>query len=394
MNLVFIDTHSREKLLPLTYTRPTSQLRCGILTLEEKWKFYLHGEFSHLTAPYLQEKYPLSFKDDNWVINPLVLPTKQLIEEIHYLDQGAALYKDNDLIAARISKAELEEWQKGSRPNLEILTLKPEAVIIEFAWHLFQNNKEQIARDFELLTKGRNSSTVHESTTLIGSQIFIEEGAQVINCSLNALDGPIYIGKNANVLDGAFIKGPFALCEGATVNMGAKIRDGSTIGPYSKVGGEINNSIFIGYSNKGHDGFLGNSVLGEWCNLGADTNTSNLKNNYSNVRVHNIAKNESFDTKTQFCGLIMGDHSKAGINTMFNTGTVVGVSANIYGGDFPPKYIPSYAWGGASGFAEYKFDKALDVAERVMSRRKKDLNAIEKSILNTIFENTKQERKR
>lgn len=195
------------------------------------------------------------------------------------------------------------------------------------------------------------------------------------------------------MLDGVFIKGPFALCEGATVNMGAKIRDGSTIGPYSKVGGEINNSILIGYSNKGHDGFLGNSILGEWCNLGADTNTSNLKNNYSNVRVHSIAQNQAIDTQTQFCGLIMGDHSKAGINTMFNIGTVVGVSANIYGDDFPPKYIPSFAWGGASGFVEYKIEKTLEVAERVIVRRKKELNDTEKGILNTIFENTKDKRK-
>jgi UDP-N-acetylglucosamine diphosphorylase/glucosamine-1-phosphate N-acetyltransferase len=393
MNLVFVDTQSRQNLLPLTYTRPTSQLRCGILTLEEKWKFYLHGEFSHLTEVYLQEKYPLSIKDDNWLINPLALPNKNLIEEIHYLDQGTALYKNDKLVAARISKNELEQWQLNQEPILEKTELKPEVQFIEFPWHLFQNNKEQISHDYELLIKGRNSSTVHESTTLIGSQIFIEEGAQVINCSLNALDGPIYIGKNASVQDGAFIKGPFALCEGATVNMGAKIRDGSTIGPYSKVGGEINNSILIGYSNKGHDGFLGNSVLGEWCNLGADTNTSNLKNNYSNVRVHSITENKAIDTQSQFCGLIMGDHSKCGINTMFNTGTVVGVSANIYGGDFPPKYIPSFAWGGANGFVEYKFDKALEVAERVMSRRKKELDITEKDILNTIFENTKEERK-
>lgn len=392
MNLVFVDINSRQNLLPLTYTKPTSQLRCGILSLEEKWKFYLHGEFSHLTADYLQDKYPLKLKDDNWVINPLAMPNKKLIEEIHHLDQGTALYKDKLLVAARISESGLKAWQGGIEPTLELSELKPELNVIEFPWHLFQNNKEQIQHDYELLTKGRSSSTIHESTTLIGSQIFIEEGAQVINCSLNALDGPIYIGKNASVLDGAFIRGPFALCEGATVNMGAKIRDGSTIGPYSKVGGEINNSILIGYSNKGHDGFLGNSVLGEWCNLGADTNTSNLKNNYSNVRVHNISQKKAINTGSQFCGLIMGDHSKCGINTMFNTGTVVGVSANIYGGEFPPKYIPSFAWGGANGFVEFKLEKALEVAARVMVRRKKELDDIEKGILNTIFENTKDER--
>lgn len=393
MNIIFSDLDQRENLLPLTYTRPTALLRCGILTLEEKWKKYLDGNFSYLTAQYLQTKFPLVVKDDNLVVNPLAFPSKALVNEVHYLDQDSALYKDNVFIAARISNEKIINWQYGAQPKLDTVESTSKVAVIQFSWHLFQNNSAQIIADFELITKGKTSHQVHESTTIIGTDIFIEEGANVINCSLNALDGPIYIGKNATVLDGAFIKGPFALCEGATVNMCAKIRDGSTIGPFSKAGGEINNSILTGYSNKGHDGFLGNSVLGEWCNLGADTNTSNLKNNYGSVRVHSIAQNASIDTKSQFCGLIMGDHSKAGINTMFNTGTVVGVSANIYGGDFPPKYIPSFSWGGANGFVAFKFDKAIEVAERVMSRRKKDLNKTEIDILQNIFNQSENERK-
>ena len=392
MNLVFVDINSRQNLLPLTYTKPTSQLRCGILSLEEKWKFYLHGEFSHLTADYLQDKYPIKLKDDNWVINPLAMPNKKLIEEIHHLDQGTALYKDKLLIAARISESELKAWQGGIEPTLELSELKPELNVIEFPWHLFQNNKEQIQHDYELLTKGRSSSTIHESTTLIGSQIFIEEGAKLPFCTLNASDGPIYIGKNSEIMEGSLIRGPFAICENSIVKMGAKIYGSTTIGPYCKVGGEVSNSVFFGYSNKGHDGFLGNSVIGEWCNLGADTNTSNLKNNYANVKLWNYESESFINTNLQFCGLVLGDHSKCGINTMFNTGTVVGVFANIFGSGFPRNFVPSFSWGGNKGFSTYLTKKAFEVASIVMERRGCEFSDKDAEILKEVFEISKKYR--
>ena len=385
MNIVFGDLDTRANLLPLTYTRPTSHLRCGIVSLGEKWMNYLQGRLSHATAPFLSEQFPISLADDNLLVNPLVLPTEELITEIHYLDTGSSLHKGHHWIAARISHDTLIHYTLSGNLATEQIAYKGDVEVIEYPWHLFQQNSAQILSDFARITRGRKSALAHESATLIGDNIFIEEGAQVVNCSLNSMDGPIYIGKNSKILDGAFIRGPFALCEGATVNMGAKIKDGTTIGPHSKVGGEVGNSILIGYSNKGHDGYLGNSVIGEWCNLGADTNTSNLKNNYSNIRVWNYPLQKAIDTQTQFCGLIMGDHSKCGINTMFNTGTVVGVSANIFGGDFPPKYIPSFAWGGSAGFDTYKFDKAIEVAERVMARRNKTLGKTETAVLQHIF---------
>lgn len=388
MNIVFGDVDTRENLLPLTFTRPTSALRCGIMTLGEKWQHVLPGSYSHSTASYLQEVFPLCHSDETLLVNPLVFPSPELLTEIHSLKKGAVLSTEGYWIAARINLEQLQHYGKKGQLPIEHVSCTSETNSVIFPWHLFQQNAQQIAADYRLLTKGKTSAKAHPSATLLGDDIFIEEGASVINCSLNALDGPVYIGKNANVQDGAFIKGPFALCEGATVNMAAKIKDGTTVGPHCKVGGEIGNSILIGYSNKGHDGYMGNSVIGEWCNLGADTNTSNLKNNYSNVRVWSYAEGRSVDTQSQFCGLLMGDHSKCGINTMFNTGTVVGVSANIFGGDFPPKHIPSFSWGGSDGFVSYRFDKAMDVAEKVMARRKISLDEPQKDLLEYINKNT------
>ena len=393
MNIILSDLQCRTQLLPLTFTKPTALLRIGIDTIEQKWKHYLKGNFSYHTANYLQDSFPLIIKDDNWVLNSAIIPTQALSEAVKYLDSGASLVNENTWIATRISKDDFVDFLKSGAPNNEEISYSNPLTVINRPWDLFKNNAKQIEADFDRITAKRTSAKAHPTATLINSErIFIEEGASVVNCSLNASDGAIYIAKNAKVLDGALIRGPFALCEHAQVNMGAKIRDASTIGPHCKVGGEINNSILMGYSNKGHDGFLGNSVLGEWCNLGADTNTSNLKNNYSNVRVWSYAENDSINTNQQFCGLIMGDHSKCGINTMFNTGTVVGVSANIYGGDFPPKFIPSFSWGGSSGFVEYELNKAFETAERVMDRRNVALTSQMKSVLSHIFENSKKYR--
>jgi UDP-N-acetylglucosamine diphosphorylase/glucosamine-1-phosphate N-acetyltransferase len=274
--------------------------------------------------------------------------------------------------------------------NLKVIEYEEEITLIDKVWKIFQYNASQLRSDFELMTSGKKSVGIKDKHTIVynGQDVFVAEGAQVKAAILNAENGPIYLGKNAQVMEGALIRGPFALCEGSTVNMGAKVRGDTTVGPYSKIGGEVSNTVIFGYSNKAHDGFLGNSVIGEWCNIGADTNTSNLKNNYENIKIWNYARGGFEDTGLQFCGLMMGDHSKCGINTMFNTGTVVGVGANIFGDGFPRTFIPSFAWGGAGGFTTFQLDKALETAAKAMQRRSAMLTEAEKSILKHIFEVT------
>jgi len=337
MNYILFDGASRNALLPFTYTRPVADIRIGILTIREKWEKYLGYTTSTVTEEYLEEKFPMVELEENVMINASFLPTEQLIEKIEGLSHNQAIFYKDQPIAFYV--------------------------------------KEDEEVNFDVY------------------DIFIEEGARLEFTTLNASNGPIYIGKDAEVMEGSMIRGPFALCDHATVKMGAKIYGGTTIGPYSKVGGEVSNSVIFGYSNKGHDGFLGNSVLGEWCNLGADTNTSNLKNNYASVRLWSYETEGFAKTGLQFCGLMMGDHSKCGINTMFNTGTVVGVNANIFGGGFPRNFIPSYSWGGNGGFTTYVTKKAFEVAKVVMTRRDLEFTAKEEKILSAIFENTRDFRK-
>ena len=277
--------------------------------------------------------------------------------------------------------------------SLEKIQFDGKCKRLEHLWNIFQFNPEEINSDFEIVTKGRRSQPL--STTnrvLCPENVFVEEGAKVEFSIINASEGKVYIGKDAEIWENAVIRAPFAMNEHAVVKMSAKIYEGTTIGPYSKVGGEVQNSVIIGYSNKGHDGYLGNSVLGEWCNLGADTNNSNLKNDYSEVKLWNYASHSFEKTGLQFCGLMMGDHSKSAINTMFNTGTVVGVSSNVFGGGFPRTFIPSFMRGGSQGMEEYRLQKACETAERVMARRHKSFDEVEYAILSTIFEETRQNR--
>jgi UDP-N-acetylglucosamine diphosphorylase/glucosamine-1-phosphate N-acetyltransferase len=304
--------------------------------------------------------------EQNVLINASFIPTEKLVEMIKGLIENQAVFYEDEPIAFYTS-----EGQEVDFETFTILKYTEEDLLrIENTWDIFSKNHEAIKRDFNLITKGRTSLPIPEKTvTFNKEQIFIEEGAKLPLCSLNATEGPIYIGKDAEIMEGSMIRGPFALCEGATIKMAAKIYSGTTVGPNCKVGGEVNNSVLFGYSNKGHDGFLGNSVIGEWCNLGADTNNSNLKNNYAEVRLWNYETESFARTGLQFCGLMMGDHSKCGINTMFNTGTVVGVSANIFGSGFPRNLIPSFSWGGSAGMTTFKTDKAFEVAQVVMSRR-------------------------
>ncbi|QSE98905.1 GlmU family protein [Fulvivirga lutea] len=384
MNIILFDDPTiRKSLLPLTYTRPVSEIRVGILTITEKWQKRFDNPVSYRTEDYLSAKYPEVTEEKNLFINGALCPDGKLIAAINKLGDNEALIKNRTTLAAKCSELNLADLSSLKTTEYEI-----EVALINQPWKIFKQNAAQIQEDFTLITKGRSSATITDlHTVTYGKEnIFIEEGASIRSAIINAENGPVYIGKNSHIHEGAIIKGSFALCEGAHVNMGAKIKGDSTIGPFSKVGGEVSNSVIFGYSNKGHDGFIGNTVIGQWCNLGADTNTSNLKNNYDTVKLWSYEKGGFKDSGEQFCGLIMGDHSKCGINTMFNTGTVVGVSSNIFGSGFPRNFIPSFAWGGAAGFTTFQKPKADEVAERVMARRNIDYTEQEKEIMHHIFE--------
>ncbi len=390
MNYILFDGPCRDNLLPFTYTRPVADIRIGILTIREKWENYLGITTTTVTEDYLSEKYPMVELEENVMINASYLPTFELVEMVRNLKVNQAIFKDEDVIAF-FTKASQEAIDFTS---YEALEFNGDCIQVEHTWDIFAKNGAAIQEDFDLITKNRKSEPIPEMTVAFHPEnIFIEPGAKLPLCTLNASNGPIYIGKDAEIMECSVIRGPFALCSNATVKLSAKIYGPTTVGPHSKVGGEVSNSVIFGYSNKGHDGFLGNSVLGEWCNLGADTNNSNLKNNYAEVRLWNYRTEGFAKTGLQFCGLMMGDHSKCGINTMFNTGTVVGVNANIYGGGFPRNFVPSFSWGGSSGFTTYLTKKAFEVAKVVMGRRKIEFTEQDKTILEHVFEESKKYRR-
>ena len=390
MNYILFDGAVRNQLLPFTYTRPVADIRVGILTLREKWELQLGATTTTITEDYLVDKYPMVELEENVMINASFIPSENLVAVIKGLQENQAVFYEDEPLAFFA-----KEDQEVDFDTYDVVQYTYDDVLrIAHSWDIFAKNGEAIARDFALLTEGRSSQPIPETTVAFNeAQIFIEEGAKLPLCSLNADNGPIYIGKDAEIMEGAMIRGPFALCDHATVKMGAKIYGPTTIGPHSKVGGEVNNSVIMGYSNKGHDGFLGNSVLGEWCNLGADTNNSNLKNNYAEVRLWDYETEGFAHTGLQFCGLMMGDHSKCGINTMFNTGTVVGVSANIFGSGFPRNFVPSFSWGGSAGMTTYKTAKAFEVSKIVMARRGIAFTAEDEAILEHIFEEAAKWRK-
>lgn len=389
--ILFDDTTVRNNLLPLTFTRPVADIRIGILTIREKWENYLSAKTSSKTENYLSEKFPLHFASENIFINGSIFPTIELLSEIKTLNKNEALYSGEQLLAYNTGNTALD--------SIDIKTLstvqsKSKINCINNLWDIFSMNGMAIQADFDLITKGRKSASISNTNKVMGGEnIFLEEGAIVECAILNATTGPIYIGKNAEIMEGSIVRGPLALCEGSALKLGAKIYGPTTVGPHSKVGGEVNNSVIFGYSNKGHDGFLGNAVLGEWCNIGADSNNSNLKNNYTEVKLWNYTTERFVKTGLTFCGLIMADHAKCGINTMFNTGTVVGVNANIFGAGFPRNFVPDFAWGGAHGFTTYKLADAFEVAEKVMERRHVNFTDIDKKILNHVFELTEKHRK-
>jgi UDP-N-acetylglucosamine diphosphorylase/glucosamine-1-phosphate N-acetyltransferase len=389
MNYILFDGDVRQSLLPFTYTKPVADLRIGILTIREKWEKYLGLTTTTITEEYLEEKYPMVELEENILINASFCPTKSLVKQIKNLSKNEAIFKGDDVLAFFTTDSQ-EEVNFDTYKQIEF---EEEILQIKNTWDIFALNGKAIQHDFELLTEGRTSEPIPAGVQCINKEnIFIEEGAKITFAILNATDGPIYVGKDAEIMEGSVVRGPLAMCEHSVLKLGAKIYGATTLGPYCKVGGEVNNSVLMGYSNKGHDGFLGNSVLGEWCNLGADTNNSNLKNNYAEVKLWDYQTGRFAKTGLQFCGLMMGDHSKCGINTMFNTGTVIGVSANIFGSGFPRNFVPSFSWGGASGFTEYKTNKVFEVASVVMKRRNLVFDEVEQRILEHVFEATSQYR--
>ena len=394
MNYILFDDYTRNNLLPFTFTKPVADIRFGILTIREKWERFFNSKTSSLTENYLSIKYPLRKEENNTLINGSFCPNNILVDEIINLKTNQALVFEDSIIALHLPSADIDILFDESADNLENIESKSNPLRLQNLWDIFSKNGEALKEDFIQITKNRKSAKISNTNKLINANhIFVEEDAIIEYTTLNASAGPIYIGKNAEIMEGSVIRGSFALCENATVKMNAKIYGPTTIGPYSKVGGEINNSVIFGYSNKAHDGFLGNSVIGEWCNLGADTNNSNLKNNYEEVKLWNYPTKKFIKTGMQFCGLFMGDHSKCGINTMFNTGTVVGANANIFGAGFQRNFIPSFSWGGISGFVDYDIDKAIEVAERVYQRRNIEFTDTDKNILKYIFLLTKGFRK-
>ena len=390
MNYILFDGTVRYALLPFTFTRPVADIRIGILTIREKWEKYLGYTTTTLTEEYLMEKYPMVEMEENIMINASFLPNPILIDMVQNLNPKEAILFGEEIIAFHTNDTQ----EDIDFDEYELIEFEGDVLRIENTWDIFAKNDAAIREDFELLTEDRFSQPIPKSVNVIAPEnIFIEEGAKLEFVTLNASTGPIYIGKNAEIMEGSVIRGPFALCEEAQVKLATKVYGATTVGPHCRIGGEVNNSVLFGYSNKGHDGFLGNSVLGEWCNIGADSNNSNLKNNYEEVRLWSYETEGFARTGLQFCGLMMGDHSKCGINMMFNTGTVVGVSTNIFGSGFPRNFVPSFSWGGASGFTTYITKKAFETAKIVMSRRHVEFTEQDAKILEHVFEITKKYRK-
>jgi UDP-N-acetylglucosamine diphosphorylase/glucosamine-1-phosphate N-acetyltransferase len=389
-NIIIFDAEEvHNNLLPITYTRPVSYIRVGITTIYDKWKSAIKGaQFSSLTADYLSQKFPARISDDNFFIAGHVFPTPQLSTTITNLKKGEALKYGDMLIAFHGTD---KDFSDRNFSNVAIVDDEP--VALHWLYDIFMLNDKFLKEDFKKLTAGRKSQTLSHTNTVIGEtefddgtqKIFIEEGAKIEGTFLNVNEGPIYIGKETEIMEGSCIRAPFAACEHVFVNMGAKIYGATTLGPYCKVGGELHNVVMIGYSNKAHDGFLGNAVVGEWCNLGGGSTASNLKNDYSEIKLWNYPKQGFLRTGLQFCGLIMGDHSKAGVNCMFNTATVLGVGVNIHGAGFPRNFVASFSEGSTAGYTDVSLQKFFKVAEIVMARRHVQLSEIDKRIFESIY---------
>lgn len=400
MNLVLFDNNYRSGMLPLAFTRPQAAIRIGILTVKEKWEVWTKASASYLVDDVLSQKFAANIQDDNVFISASVLPDAELVNAVCQLEKGQALVKEGLLIAVRASEFSVQEAQANALEKFEVVNFEGEFVLLDKIYKLIPHNQAQIKSDFKVLTRDRQSQAIDETVTVVGlnknpeliHQIFIEEGAEVEYCSLNPKEGPIYIGKNAKIWEGAMMRGPIAIGESVHISMGAKILPGATIGPWSKVGGEVSNSVITGYSNKVHDGYLGDSILGEWCNLGADTNTSNLKNDFAMVKLWDYSAGRFGKTGLQFCGLVMGDYSRCAINTAFNSGTVVGVGSNIFGSGFPRNFVPSFVIGGPQGYRINGLKAVVNTGAKAMARRNVEMSEQDEQILEAVFEQTKQYR--
>jgi UDP-N-acetylglucosamine diphosphorylase/glucosamine-1-phosphate N-acetyltransferase len=387
-NIILFDDESREQMLPLSYTRPVAEIRTGIFTIRERWERLLKGKASYITSEYLADRYPMHIKDDNIVINGALMPNDRLVRLMEQMEPNEALMDQGNLIAARLNSKQFEHLlHEESIEEISGIELVDTPFIhLAYPWDLFLFLRATIEYDFDLITHGRASQSIPSNNQVLSADsIFLEEGAHVTCSILNAQSGPIYIGKNAQVMEGSVIRGPVTIGEGSIVKMGSKIYGPTAIGPDCRVGGELKEVVMLGHSNKAHDGFLGNSIIGEWCNLGAGTSVSNLKNNYSNVRMWDHTTQSMRDTGLQFLGMVMGDHSKAGIQSMFNTGTMVGVACNIFGEGFPPKFIPSFSWGGASGLVPHRIEEAMETATRVMARRDITFGETDEKIFRNVY---------
>ncbi len=391
-NIILHDSNARNGLLPLVFTKPVAQLRIGILTIKEKYQYYFpKSNISYATEVYLKEIFSAQYETENIIVNACFCINENLKKELLDLPPNQVLTSNNNWIALKLNKDAAQQFVNDLSFKLfPSHTSNANATYISRPYHLFLNNAIEIENDFKLITSNRQSQQISATNkTINAQQIFVEPNAYVEHSILNASAGSIYVGAHAEIMEGSVVRGALALGEHAVLKLATKIYGATTIGPHCKVGGEVNNSIITAYSNKAHDGFLGNAVIGEWCNLGADTNNSNLKNNYANVKLYNYQTEMQEDTQLQFCGLIMADHSKCGINTMFNTGTVVGVSANVFGAGFPATFIPSFTWGGVGNNEVFKLDKSIELAQRVYARRNMDLSHAEQKVLQHIYENTK-----
>lgn len=392
MNVVLFNTPQvRKSLKPFSYTRALAKIRIGILTIEEKWKHHLKGDYSFLTAPYLSNKFSCVEAQESLCINGKVCPDQVLVEAIRNLKGNQKLVKDDTLIATLCDRTELRDFQNNdfSTPYLQSILFEGTLTQIKNSCDIFSINEQEIRKDFQCIRERRvTTQGVQDQHTITYNEadIFLEKVFSTKAAILNAKSGPIYIGSNAIIQEGAVVRGPVAICEQAQINAGARICHATTMGPYSKVGGEVSNSVILGYSNKAHDGFMGHSVIGEWCNIGAGTNTSNLRNDYGEIKTWDEHREEFHTTNKQFCGLFMGDHSKCAIRTMFNAGTMVGVSANLFGVGFFDKVIPSFTWGIPDrGIQTYRLDRALEAAERMTARHLVQLTEQDRKILAHVF---------
>lgn len=394
--IILFDNEVRNRLLPFTYIRPVCELRIGVLTIREKWEHWMKLPVSYITQDYLAERFSLEYDAVNYFVNGSVLPSVQLVKLLEQMETGEAFLRGEELIAAKMTGEQFDQLVNDDEiEDLKGIDLEDtEYLKIDYLWDLPALNEKAILEDFELLTKGRKSQPISDTNRVLGAEnIFLEEGVDMELATLNGLSGPIYIGKNATIMEGAIIRGPVALGEGSVVKMGAKLYSGTTLGPMAKAGGEVKNAILMGHCSKSHDGYLGDSVIGEWCNIGAGTSASNLKNDYSEIRIWSYEKEKFEATGRQFCGLFMGDYSKCGINTMFNTGTIIGICANIYGSDYPRVFIPSFSLGGHHGFQTYQTDHAFEAIDRTMARKNKTLDVPARLTILRVFEETAKYRR-